>query len=257
RAEFAQIIYKLLDRSASADEPNIPEPDDALNGMTAFFAKMVKEYPGASTIGAKTNTGVHVTVSRDAELLAEHFIDSFSIIYNTTAAAYYGDCNVWYVTSSRDHPDVKSYGMIFSTDGDLLAFCEDPDELPEIDLEEEGVTRGPIGDFSNVTVPYPLGEVGWILIDHYGRDNVYGFRYYGEYNGAHAVRVDAGAAQVITDKVVAGYYFHYNNSISIVILKNGRVYDMEYAYRCGIITKKDVAIISFINNSGRYVQAHL
>ena len=250
RAEFAQMIYKLIKQSDSAVDP-------ATDGMSAFFEKMIRWYPGSASFGGRADTGIHVVFAYDAELLAEQFLDDYSIVYNNTTAAYYSEYGVWYVTSIRkNNPSEAAYGFIFSTDGKLLAFWEGIDLVPEINFDDEGVTRGPVSEFTDVTVPEPDGNVRTLVSVLYREHMVSSFRYYGEFNGAYAVRVDATALSVMTDEAVAGYWFHYNSSIKIEIIKDYERYTVKEAYFRGFITEYDVALLSFIHNSGKAVSAH-
>lgn len=69
-------------------------------------------------------------------------------------------------------------------------------------------------------------------------------RYYGEYDGCHVAFIDGGPYDyrtVLTEDVIAGYTFTYNNSHKLDVYRDGEILTLAEAYEAGWLTEEAVA----------------
>ena len=77
--------------------------------------------------------------------------------------------------------------------------------------------------------------------------------YYGTYNGCVVVR-NEGVLQAFREVEVAGITFEFPTISYMIVWKDGECFYLQEAYDQGLLTKKQLQIISTIQNEKRYIE---
>ena len=256
RAMFVTVLAKI-------DGVDLSRYDKTLDGLpftdvkeNAYYIRALKwAYEKGYTTGTgKTTFGTNSAVTR--EQLATFLYNytkkkGYDVSASDDLAAFTdaGKISKWALTGVKW---AVASGLISGTSDTALSpkSTATRAQIATIIMKYDGMEK-------QTLVSAPPAEVGAAVREFYNSMDVRSYQYYGEYNGAYAVRVNAAGYAVIVDRVVAGYKFRYGSSIEIEVYKDGGKYSLEEAYGRGILTAEDVGVIWTVHNSDTSIRADI